>query len=120
MTIEQTVEIPASHRLTIDVPCEVPTGPVILTFTPKLSLNSKDTQKGQYDWRKLRGIHKGLDTMEAYFERHWAENDRERAEEPESEKKNTGKSPLEDIPRIKLNITTQEIVELLRECRAGI
>jgi hypothetical protein len=32
----------------------------------------------------------------------------------------TGKSPFEDIPRIKLNITTQEIVELLRECRAGV
>ena len=35
-------------------------------------------------------------------------------------KNKTGKSPLEDIPRIKLNITTQEIVELLQECRAGI
>jgi hypothetical protein len=32
----------------------------------------------------------------------------------------TGKSPLEDIPGIDLNITTQEIVEILRECRAGI
>jgi hypothetical protein len=31
-----------------------------------------------------------------------------------------GKSPLEDIPRIKLAITTQEIVEILRESRAGI
>jgi hypothetical protein len=31
-----------------------------------------------------------------------------------------GKSPLEDIPRIKLNVTTQEIVEILHECRAGI
>ncbi|MCL2196042.1 MAG: prevent-host-death protein [Treponema sp.] len=30
-----------------------------------------------------------------------------------------GKSPLEDIPRIKLNVTTQEIVEILQECRAG-
>jgi hypothetical protein len=39
---------------------------------------------------------------------------------PIKEKNKTGKSPLEDIPRIKLNITTQEIVELLRECRAGI
>ena len=29
-----------------------------------------------------------------------------------------GKSPLEDIPRIKLNITTQEIVDILHECRA--
>jgi hypothetical protein len=33
---------------------------------------------------------------------------------------NVGKSPFEDIPRVKLNITTQEIVELLRECRAGV
>jgi len=31
-----------------------------------------------------------------------------------------GKSPLEDIPCIKANITTQEIVEILRDCRAGI
>ncbi|GHU37247.1 hypothetical protein AGMMS50256_34940 [Betaproteobacteria bacterium] len=34
MTIEQTVEVPASHRLIIDVPREVPTGRVILAFTP--------------------------------------------------------------------------------------
>jgi hypothetical protein len=38
---------------------------------------------------------------------------------PVSENYRTGKSPLEDIPRIKLNITTQEIVEILQECRAG-
>jgi len=35
MSVTQTVEIPANRRLTIDVPREVPTGPVILTFTPK-------------------------------------------------------------------------------------
>jgi hypothetical protein len=34
MTIEQIVDIPASHRLTIDVPRDVPSGPAILTFTP--------------------------------------------------------------------------------------
>jgi hypothetical protein len=33
MTIEQTVEIPADHRLTIEVPREVPAGSVVLTFT---------------------------------------------------------------------------------------
>ena len=33
---------------------------------------------------------------------------------------NAGKSPLEDIPCIEADITTQGIVELLRECRAGI
>jgi hypothetical protein len=39
---------------------------------------------------------------------------------PIKENIKTGKSPLENIPRIKLNITTQEIVELLRASRAGI
>jgi hypothetical protein len=39
---------------------------------------------------------------------------------PVKETGKTGKSPFEDIPRVKLNITTQEIVELLRECRAGV
>jgi hypothetical protein len=32
--IEQIVEIPASHRLTIDVPREIPAGRTILSFTP--------------------------------------------------------------------------------------
>ena len=34
MSLTQTVDIPASHRLTIDVPREVPAGPTVLTFTP--------------------------------------------------------------------------------------
>ena len=34
MSVTQTVNIPPSRRLTIDVPVEVPEGPVILTFTP--------------------------------------------------------------------------------------
>ena len=34
MSVTQTVDIPASRRLTIDVPREVPVGQVILTFTP--------------------------------------------------------------------------------------
>ena len=34
MTIEQTVEIPANHRLTIEVPHEIPVGRAILAFTP--------------------------------------------------------------------------------------
>ena len=32
----------------------------------------------------------------------------------------TAKSPLENIPRVKLNISTQEIVQILQECRAGL
>lgn len=33
MNVTQTVEIPPSRRLIIDVPCEIPTGRAILTFT---------------------------------------------------------------------------------------
>ena len=34
MTVTQTVDIPASHKLTIDVPSEVPEGKTVITFTP--------------------------------------------------------------------------------------
>ena len=34
MSVTQTVDIPANHRLTIDVPREVPAGRTVLTFTP--------------------------------------------------------------------------------------
>ena len=34
MSITQTVEVPASRRLVVDVPPEIPAGQVILTFTP--------------------------------------------------------------------------------------
>ena len=30
------------------------------------------------------------------------------------------KSPFENVPRIKLGITTQEIVEIIKESRAGV
>jgi len=31
-----------------------------------------------------------------------------------------GKSPFDGVPRIKLGLTTQEIVEIVRESRAGV
>ena len=34
MMIEQTVEVPINHRLTIDVPREIPAGPIVLAFRP--------------------------------------------------------------------------------------
>ena len=34
MSVTQTVEVPASHRLTIDVPREIPTGKTVLIFKP--------------------------------------------------------------------------------------
>jgi hypothetical protein len=34
MTITQTVEVPPSRRITVDIPPEFPSGKVILTFAP--------------------------------------------------------------------------------------
>ena len=34
MIVTQTIDIPASHHITLDVPNEVPAGRTILTFTP--------------------------------------------------------------------------------------
>ena len=42
MSITQTVEIPVNRRLTIDVPNDVPTGPVILTFSPARTVESNN------------------------------------------------------------------------------
>jgi hypothetical protein len=42
MTIEQTIDIPASRRLTLDVPPEIPVGKAILTFTPVQDGSSAD------------------------------------------------------------------------------
>jgi len=39
MSVTQTVDIPASRRLTIEVPGEVPAGRTVLTFTPAGSGN---------------------------------------------------------------------------------
>ena len=42
MSVTQTVEIPASHRLIIDVPREVPAGRAVLTFTPAVADQRSD------------------------------------------------------------------------------
>jgi hypothetical protein len=52
MTVEQTVEIPDSHRLTIEVPREVPVGRTIIAFTPASVKKSKDKR---YDSAPLPG-----------------------------------------------------------------
>jgi hypothetical protein len=52
MSVTQTAEIPANHRLVIDVPPEVPAGPVILTFT------SRAAGKGGYSagWQETLAV----------------------------------------------------------------
>jgi len=34
MTIEQTIEVPASRRIVLDVPPQIPAGKTIIAFTP--------------------------------------------------------------------------------------
>ena len=34
MTVEQTIDIPADRRITIDVPQHIPVGKAVLAFTP--------------------------------------------------------------------------------------
>jgi len=46
MAITQTVEIPPDRRITLEVPREVPTGQVILTFTPAQPI-SKTPEKSE-------------------------------------------------------------------------
>jgi hypothetical protein len=53
MNVTQTVEVPANHRLIVDVPREIPAGPVVLTFTPKVAPKSGERggfgcAKGKY------------------------------------------------------------------------
>ena len=42
MTIEQIIEVPASRRITLEVPPQIPVGKTILTFTPATGTFDKD------------------------------------------------------------------------------
>ncbi|MDR2965374.1 MAG: hypothetical protein LBU88_06330 [Treponema sp.] len=48
MTITQTVEIPSSRRITLEVPREIPTGAVILSFTPANTTESITEKLNSY------------------------------------------------------------------------
>jgi hypothetical protein len=54
MSIDQIIEIPASHRITLDVPPEVPVGKVLLTFTPAGSLDFDTNDTPQVRSRAAR------------------------------------------------------------------
>ena len=58
MTITQTVDIPADHRLTIDVPSEVPEGQVILTFTPAPKRKLTEAEEIDYINRNAEWLNK--------------------------------------------------------------
>jgi len=77
MSVTQTVEIPASHRLTIDVPREVPAGPTVLTFTPAPKRKLTEAEEVEYFKRNAERLNKQAeetleflcDVHKEYFER---------------------------------------------------
>jgi hypothetical protein len=58
MTIEQTVEIPADHRLYIDVPPYIPEGKATITLSI-VPANRDGASQNPGAWRSFRGIFKG-------------------------------------------------------------
>jgi len=78
MSITQTIEIPANRRVHLDfeVPIEMPIGKAQISVTPLA-----ETPGAHISLLSLRGSCKGLDTMEAYFERKRAEKEMENSKE---------------------------------------
>jgi len=63
MAIEQTVEIPASHRLTIEVPREVPAGRTVLTFTPVHGSPAREKAERQSEARDIEFINQNAERL---------------------------------------------------------
>jgi hypothetical protein len=87
MTIEQTLTIPkATRHLTVDLPEPVPEGTATfrLEYADAPSRYEPKIPPAERMYKSLIdmiGSCKGLDTMEAYFERKQAEKERERRQE---------------------------------------
>jgi hypothetical protein len=82
MIIEQTIEIPASRRLTIDVPPEIPAGRVVISFTPELLAPSMTgTSPVRETLRSIWAICKNAPiTVDEFLAERSRENEREEAE----------------------------------------
>ena len=78
MTITQTVDIPADRRIFLDLPQELPIGraKVNLSIIPENLMYKENVPS----LASLRGIDKGLDTMDAYFARKQADKEKEDAQ----------------------------------------
>ncbi|MDR1174158.1 MAG: hypothetical protein LBK83_01640 [Treponema sp.] len=63
MIIEQIVEIPADHRLTIEVPPEIPVGRAILAFTPAETGEKTplDRETAREEMNRIRKLVEGMD-----------------------------------------------------------
>jgi len=65
MNVTQTIEVPTSHRLTIDIPSEIPTGPAIIIFKPVTEISHSMTAQEAMDRGLGLGSGPRIDPMEA-------------------------------------------------------
>ena len=68
MTIEQTIEVPASHRVFLDLPLELPVGKARITITPQVE---KPAANAYGTIENLRGLAKRMGstlTVENFLE----------------------------------------------------
>ena len=63
MTVTQTVDIPASHRLTIDVPREVPEGKAVVTFSPAEEKAPDQTNKALQRKEEMKLLKQALEEI---------------------------------------------------------
>jgi len=79
MTVTQTVEIPADRRITVEVPREIRTGTVILTFTPPQTVKKrKFTEEEEKEWynKNAEWLNKeAMDVLE-YQKDIWGDDDK--------------------------------------------
>jgi len=64
MTIEQTIEIPPSRRISLDLPPELPVGKARISI-----LSVAKEPKTDRALLSMRGSCKGIDTLDKYFAR---------------------------------------------------
>ena len=78
MTIEQMVEIPEDRRIVLDLPPDLPVGKarIVVIISPEPLPPGEDIKS----LKSLFGIHKGMDTLDAYFERKRADKAKEDAQ----------------------------------------
>ena len=64
MTVEQTIEVPASHRLTIDVPREIPAGRTIIAFTPASAGKERMSEEQEKELFRLHADELNAEAMD--------------------------------------------------------
>ena len=65
MNVTQTIEVPINHRLTIDVPLEIPAGPAVIVFKPVTGISPGMTAQEAMDNGLGLGAGPRIDPMEA-------------------------------------------------------